>query len=120
MIAHEIHAFGQRIGLDGLSLSSDGRARLDIADIGSFYLELTEKNGHRYLSMYLSAPLADHDDVALRRLFHECSYRRGHPLPLSAGVFSGRAILLTRMEEKSVTASSIENALRFLVETLHQ
>ena len=41
-------------------------------------------------------------------------------MPVFAGAFSGRALLLTRMEENAVTAAGLENALRFLAELLHE
>ncbi len=118
MLAYEIRAFGQRLGLDALELSAEGLARLDIDGIGAFYLELAEQGGRRELLAYLSAPVPEHDAEAARRLLELCDYRRGLPMPLSAGVFSGRAVLLTRMDEGAVTAPALENALRFLAEAL--
>ena len=119
MLAYEIRAFGQRLGLDSLELSAEGLARLDIEGIGAFYLELAEQGGRRELLIYLSSPLPEHDTDSTRRLLKLCDYRNGLPMPLSAGVFSGRAILLTRIDEGEVTAASLENALRFLAENLH-
>ena len=119
MLAYEIKAFGQRLGLESLALSQDGVAQLNIDGIGSFFLELTEKHGRRELLAYLSAQLPDHDADTPRRLLEACDYRRALPMPLAAGVFSGRAVLLTRIQDQEVTASTIENALRFLAETLY-
>ena len=119
MLEHEMEAFGRRLGLESLSFSPQGVARLDIANIGSFYLEKAEDNGRNEILAYLSAPLPEHDMGAVRRLLSLCDYRRNLPMPLSAGVFSGRALLLTRMEEHKVTAASLENALRFLAELMH-
>ncbi|MBQ4615348.1 MAG: type III secretion chaperone SycN [Mailhella sp.] len=119
MLAYEIQAFGQRLGLESLALSHDGIAHLNIEGIGSFYLELEEKNGRRELLAYLSAEIPAYDVDTPRRLLEACDYRRANPMPLSAGVFSGRAILLTRLKEHEATAAGIENALRFLAEVLH-
>lgn len=119
MLAYEIQAFGQRLGLDSLALDRNGLAQLNIDGIGSLFLELSDSGGRRELLVYLAAQLHEHDDAAPRRLLEACDFRQGHPFPLSAGVFSGRAIVLTRIEERQVTASGIENALRFLAETLH-
>lgn len=119
MLAYEIQSFGQRLGLESLELSREGLAQLNIDGIGSLYLELSEKDGRRELLAYLAAQLPDHDADTPRRLLEACDYRRANPMPLSAGVFSGRAILLTRIAEQDVTAASIENALRFLAETLY-
>jgi type III secretion system chaperone SycN len=119
MLAYEIKAFGQRLGLESLALSQDGVAQLNIDGIGSFFLELKETHGRRELLVYLSAQLPEHDTETPRRLLEACDYRRGQPMPLSAGVFSGRALLLTRLQEQDVTAAAIENSLRFLAETLY-
>ena len=119
MLEHEIEAFGRRIGLESLSFSPEGLVRLDIANIGSFYLEKAKDNGRGEILAYLSAPLPEHDTAAVRRLLALCDYRRGLPMPLAAGFFSGRGMLLTRMEEEKVTAASLENALRFLADLMH-
>ena len=120
MIEHEIQAFGRRLGMENLSLSSDGLAQLNIEGIGSFFLEVEEKGGRRSLLAYLSAPVPEHDADAHRRLLAHCDYRHAYPYPLSAGVFSGRAILLTHIAEPQVSAASIENALRFLAEIMYE
>ncbi|WP_077072498.1 CesT family type III secretion system chaperone [Mailhella massiliensis] len=119
MLDHEMEAFGRRLGLESLSFSSEGVARLDIANIGSFYLEKAEHDGRREILAYLSAPLPEHDTGAIRRLLSLCNYRHALPMPLYAGVFSGRGMLLTRMDEDGVTAASLENALRFLADLMH-
>lgn len=119
MLAYEIQAFGQRLGLDALALDHNGIAQLNIDGLGSLFLELADGNGRRELLIYLAAQLHEHDDAAPRRLLEACDFRNAHPFPLSAGVFSGRGIVLTRIEERQVTASVIENALRFLTDALH-
>ena len=116
MLDYEVEAFGRRLGLEGLKLSSEGIARLDIENIGSLYLERGQDG--EFL-LYLSSPLPSHDTASVRRLLELCDYRRGLPMPVSVGAFSGRAILLTRMNEGAVTASTLENALRFLSDLLH-
>ena len=120
MIEHEIQAFGQRLGMENLSLSREGLAQLNIEGIGSFFLELEEKGGRRELLLYLSSPVREYDSEAHRRLLEHCDYRKAYPLPLSAGVFSGRAILLTHIPEQQVSAAGIENALRFLAEIMYE
>ena len=119
MLEYEMEAFGRRLGLESLSFSPEGVARLDIANIGSFYLEKAEYNGRREILAYLSAPLPEHDINAVRRLLSLCDYRHALPMPLFAGVFSGRGMLLTRMAEEKVSAASLENVLRFLAELMH-
>ena len=120
MLEYEIEAFGRRLGLDALPLSPTGVARLDIENVGSLYLERVEERGRSELLVYVSAPLPAHDGGATRRLLELCDYRRGFPLPVSAGVVSGKALLLTRMEESAVTAAGLENALRFLSELMRE
>ena len=119
MLSYEIQAFGQRLGLENLTLNHEGLAQLNIEGIGSFFLEHDEQGSRSQLLIYLSAPLPDHDTATPRRLLEACDYRRAIPMPLSAGVFSGRAILLTRMDEQAVSAAAIENAFRFLADVLH-
>ena len=120
MLDYEIEAFGRRLGLENLALSAEGVARLDIENVGSLYLERQEASGARELLVYVSAPLPVPDAGATRRLLELCDYRRGYSMPVFAGAFSGRALLLTRMEENAVTAAGLENALRFLAELLHE
>lgn len=119
MLEYEIESFGHRIGLDSLSLSPQGLACLAIENVGSLYLEKVEERGRSELLVYVAAPLPVPDDGAVRRLLELCDYRHARPMPVSAGVFSGRAVLLTRMDESAVTAAGIENALRMLTELLH-
>ena len=118
MLDYEIEAFGRRLGLEHLALSSEGVARLDIENVGSLYLERQEKAGAGELLVYVAAPLPVPDGGATRRLLELCDYRHGYPMPVFAGAFSGRAVLLTRMEENAVTAAGLENVLRFLAELL--
>ena len=119
MLDYEIEAFGRRLGLDSLALSLQGTACLNIENVGRLYLEKAEQRGRVELLVYVAAPLPVPDGGATRRLLEVCDYRHGHPLPVAAGVVSGQAVLLTRMEESSVTAAGIENALRMLAELLH-
>ncbi len=119
MLEHEIEAFGRRLGLESLSFSREGLARLDIANIGSFYLERAEQNGRREILAYLTAPIPGHDTAAVRRLMAFCDYRQAFPMPVYAGVYADRGVVLTRLEEDGVTAASLENALRFLAELMH-
>ena len=89
MLDHEMEAFGRRLGLESLSFSSEGVARLDIANIGSFYLEKAEHDGRREILAYLSAPLPEHDTGAIRRLLSLCNYRHALPMPGKRAAFSG-------------------------------
>ena len=118
MLDYEIEAFGRRLGLEHLALSAGGVARLDIENVGSLYLERQETASE--LLVYVSAPFPVPDAGATRRLLALCDYRRGYPMPVFAGAFSGRAVLLTRMQESAVTAAGLENALRFLADLLHE
>ena len=119
MLDYEIEAFGRRLGLDSLAFSPQGVVCLNIENVGSLYLEKAEGRGRSELLVYVAAPLPVPDGGATRRLLELCDYRHGHAMPVFAGAFSGRAVLLTRMEEASVTAAVIENALRMLAELLH-
>lgn len=118
MLDYEIEAFGRRLGLDSLVFSPQGVACLNIENVGSLYLEKSEGRGRVELLVYVSAPLPVPDNGATRRLLEICDYRHGHAMPVFAGAFSGRAVLLTRMEESSVTAAGIENALRMLTDLM--
>jgi type III secretion system chaperone SycN len=120
MLEYEVQTFGRRLGLEALTFSSSGLARLDIDNVGSLYLERSDQwQGRQELLIYLSASFPEHDIAALRRLMALGDYRHGWGMPLFAGVFSGKAILLTRLPEESVTASGLENILRLLADQLH-
>ena len=118
MIEHEIMAFGRRLGFERLELDGQGRVQLDISGLGSFSLEMEEGKPSRTLLMHLRAPVDTHDPSHIRKLLMRCNYRHNPPFPLSAGVFRGNAIVMSRMPEDSVTASGIENTLRFLADCL--
>ena len=120
MIEYEIQAFGRRLGMESLALNHEGMAQLDIEGMGSFFLERQEKGGQRHLLIYLSAPVQEYDAESCRRLLSHCDYRRAYSLPLSAGVFSGKAILLTFLDEQKASAADIENAFRFLAEIMYE
>ena len=119
MLEYEIESFGHRIGLVSFSRSRERLDRLAIPTLGCLYLEKVEECGRSELLVYVAAPLPVPDDGAVRRLLELCDYRHARPMPVSAGVFSGRAVLLTRMDESAVTAAGIENALRMLAELLY-
>ena len=106
--------------MEDLALNDDGMAQLNIEGIGSFFLERQEKSGQRHLLVYLSAPVQEYDAESCRRLLEHCDYRRAYPLPLSTGVFSGKAVLLTYLDEQKATAADIENAFRFLAEIMYE
>ncbi|MBO6003205.1 MAG: type III secretion chaperone SycN [Mailhella sp.] len=116
MLEYEIEAFGRRMGLGSLSLNDRGMAQLDIRGLGSFFLETRDGPGVRWLLMYLCSPADGHDPARAGRLLRMCDYRRNLPFPLAAGLDKGKSILLSRMEERRVTASAIENTLRFLAQ----
>ena len=118
MIEHEIQAFGKRLGLDQIQTSPSGVSRLDIDNIGSLYLERNEE--HHELLFYLACPVPLYDADSIRRLFEMCDYRRALPLQISVGVYAGQAIVLTRLNEHEVSASRLENVLRYFVDFLQQ
>ena len=120
MLEHEILAFGRRLGLEALALSREGMAQLDIEGLGTFHLEQLEKGRRRELLIYLTVPVPPVQETeASRRLLEMCSWRHALPMPLHGGVFSGQALVLTRMDEDQVSAAGLENALRFLAGTLY-
>ncbi|MBO4317746.1 MAG: hypothetical protein J5855_05680, partial [Mailhella sp.] len=88
----------------------------DISGIGSFFLERSGGGRGSKLFIYLSAPLDAHDPAAIMRYFKLCDYRRNNAFRLSFGLYRGQAFLLSVLDGGSVTASSIENALRFLAD----
>ncbi len=115
----EIELFGRRLGIDGLALNEKGMAQLDISGIGSFFLERLVRGGRvGTLLMYLCAPLDTHDPAVLMKYFKMCDYRRNNPFRLSFGLYRGQAFLMSALDEGRVTASSIENVLRFLADCL--
>ena len=116
MLEYERAEFGRRMGLGSLSLNERGMAQLDISGLGSFFLEMRDGPGCRWLLMYLCAPADGHDPARVRRLLRMCDFRRNLPFPLAAGLYKGKSVLLSRMEERRVTASAIENTLRFLAQ----
>lgn len=110
MLDREIAEFGRRMGMPGFALAGNGVAALDIERLGRVYFE----RGEGELLMYLAVSVPAHDVQAPRRALELCGYRHAHPMPLCAGVHAGNAVLLTRVDERSVTAAVLENAIVFL------
>ncbi len=109
MLDHEIAEFGRRMDMPGFALAG-GVAALDIEGLGRVYFE----RGDGELLVYLAVPVPAHDVQAPRRVLELCGYRHAHPMPLCGGVHAGNAVLLTRMDERAVTAAMLENAIAFL------
>ena len=110
MLDREIAEFGRRMGMPGFTLAGGDMAALDIESLGRVYFE----RGEGELLIYLAFPVPAHDAKAPRRVLELCGYGHAHPMPLCGGVHAGNAVLLTRMDERSVTAAMLENAIAFL------
>ncbi len=118
MLRTAIATFGQRLGMDALSLGEEGLLALDIADMGRLYLELSRKNGHEELLTYIMAPLPPHDPSLAERALGYCHYAKAHPWPLFSGIHKDQLMLLVRLSEREATGQTLENVVLFLSQAL--
>lgn len=118
MLAHEIEAFGRRMGIEGLRLPEKGPLAFDVEALGRLHLE--EDPEHQELLIYLTLPVPNYDRQAARRVLALCDYRKGLPLVLNGGVYKGQLMLLTRMDAAALTAGSLEATIRTLGQLIRQ
>ncbi len=110
MIENSIADFARRMNMPSFALNEQGMACLEVEDSCLFYFEKTGSE----LILYISFPVESHDDNAAERLLDLSHFRHNHPFKLFTGLFSGNALLLTRMTLQNVTSASIENSFHFL------
>ena len=114
-LEHEIAQLGRRMGIADLAFSSEGIMAIDITGMGRVYFERKPEE----LLVYLARPVPAHDSGMPRRLLAACHHEKAHPVPLSGGLHNGQAILLTRVAERSVTATALENCMNYLARQMN-
>ena len=119
MLEQELNEFGRRKGLPGLSFSPSGLAALDVERMGRLHLEKSGKPGAEELLVYLARPCPAHDREAPERALALCHYRHPRPFPLSAGMHGDQLIMLTRLQEREVTAANLEKTALFLADAMN-
>ena len=120
MLEQELNEFGRRMGLPGLRFSPDGLAALDVERMGRLHLEKSGTPGAEELLVYLSRACPAHDREAPERALSLCHYRHPRPFPLSAGMHGEQLIMLTRLQERDVTAANLEKTVLFLADAMNQ
>jgi len=113
-----LNEFAQRLGMDTISLDSQGIAAFDITDLGRLSIEKKEHNGTEEILLYLSREIPPHNaDIAEKSLAF-CHYGHAHPYPLWSGVYKDTLIVLTRMDAQTSSGQMLENAVLFLTKSL--
>ena len=69
--------------------------------------------------MYLARPCPAHDREAPERALALCHYRHPRPFPLSAGMHGDQLIMLTRLQEREVTAANLEKTALFIADAMN-
>jgi len=118
MFERELKEFGQRMGMQAFAFSDSGIAALDIEGVGRVSFETAGTEDESELLVYVSTPVQPYDTSVAGRVLTLCDYRNAHPYDLSGGVYKDRAVLLVRLGYRSVSASEIENAVRFLMSAI--
>ncbi len=111
-----IEQFGTRIGMK-FSFENGNLTALDISDVGTLYLEISNENGYEELLMYLKREHALHDRDVSRRALEFCHYRHNHPFRIWAGLLKDSLVVLTRFTGSEITGNTLENAAIFLTES---
>ena len=125
VIDFEIGEFGKRLGIDGLSLNDRSAAGLVIAAgyaptgiaLGTLTLERLESPsgvGEPELLVVLSRTIEPSESARYGALLSRIHWRRHPAAALCAGLFRNELILSTRIPQRRVTASALENTLRLL------
>ncbi len=119
MLSTAIADFGQRLGMNALSLNADGMLALDIAGLGKLYLEEHPTDNAVELLIYLLAPRQTVDWDLPRRALAECHYAHAYAWPVWTGIYKDQLMVLTRLPERKVTGQTLENVARFLNDRLN-
>lgn len=114
MLDHELNELGKRMGLPGLSFSAQGMVALDVSGMGRLCLEKRQRRQAGELLVYLVRPCPPHDSGLPERALAFCHYHHGHAFPLMAGMQGDNLLLLVRLEERQVTAATLEAVIQTL------
>ena len=117
VIDFEISEFGKRLGIDGLALNDRSAAGLVIDGVGTLTLERLESPsgvGEPELLVVLSRTIEPSESARYGALLSRIHWRRHPAAALCAGLFRNELILSTRIPQRRVTASALENTLRLL------
>ncbi len=114
MLDHELNELGKRMGLPGLSFSAAGLVALDVSGMGRLCLEKRQRRQTGELLVYLVQPCPPHDSGLPERALAFCHYHHGHAFPLMAGMQGDNLLLLVRLEERQVTAATLEAVIQAL------
>ncbi len=117
VIDFEIGEFGKRLGIDCLALNERSAAGLVIEGVGTLTLERLESPpdaGEPELLVALSRTIEPSEAARFGALLSRIHWRRHPAATLCAGLFRNELIVSTRIEERRVTASALENMLRLL------
>ncbi len=111
MIENAIADFAHRMDMPTFALNENGLATLELDDSSFFTFEFTRSE----LLLYLVFPANPHDNEAPAKALELAHYKYNHPIPIFTGLYRDHYMLLTRFEEKDVTAAQIETAFQYLM-----
>lgn len=118
-IDEEIKAFGERLGIDNLSLNDKGVVSLKIEGIGVLSLETTEDTrGVPVLLMAVGRTLEAEEESKLAFYLDRVNWRHNPKVFYHATLSGNRLVLCSRLPEPKVTVATLENVFRFLINEL--
>lgn len=115
MFENAVKEFGERLGLSNFSLNNNGVASLSIDSSGLVSLEAVEQpDRSTSLLVTLGRELAPSETDAVEKLLKKINWRNNPRLVVHVGISANHLVLSSYLPERTVTAASIENTLRFL------
>ena len=118
-IATTIDAFGQSLGMEGLSLDSDGVLAMDAEDGAELAIQDLRALGTPELLVVLSKAVAGPGEAAVRAAFRLADFRHANPWAVQAGLDGEELVITVRMPIGAVMLSSLEEAVELAL-SLHR
>lgn len=110
-IATTIDAFGQSIGIEGLSLDDGGLLAMEAEDGAELAFQDLRAMGTPELLVVVSKAVASNREGALRTAFRLADFRASGPWAVQAGLDDDELTVAVRMPIGAVMLSSLEEAV---------
>ncbi len=110
-IATTIEAFGQSLGMAGLSLDEEGLLAMDTEDGAELAFQDLRAQGTPELLVVLSKAVPGPREAAVRAAFRLADFRQSNPWAVQASLDGEELVIAVRMPIGAVMLSSLEEAV---------